>query len=99
MMLFLLSLDTLACNSANKQYFQNPTSLNVQKLQIFAICASYLASIVKTDLYGAENYRFERQEKDRMLYSLLDIELNFLKMAQNKYETYLKLQLIISCEF
>ncbi len=59
MMLFLPSLDILTCISANKQSFQNLTkgplcfiswitSLNVQKLQIFAIFASYLASIVKS---------------------------------------------------
>ncbi len=32
-------VDILACNSANKPSFQNPTCLNVQKVQIFAILA------------------------------------------------------------
>ena len=69
--LFLPSLDIFTCNSANEQSFQNPTiiSLNIQKLQIFAIFASYLASIVVIDVCLSTQLHIVMQAQCSVLYS------------------------------
>ena len=51
----LQQLDILACNSANKPswYINRVIDQNIQKLSIFTVFSSYIASILKRHIFAA----------------------------------------------
>ncbi len=72
----LQPLDVLACNSANKPSFQNLTGHNFQRLQIFAILASFLWANLKF-FFRPANYPvlMNNRQSSVMFCNLLSIDI------------------------